>query len=150
MPPNTDIELPLFLHVIEPIGIIILNNEVLDYDYLGANKLYPNKVLDLLSAMYNDRYLRNVLPSEFYPMFEKRDISVTENCLIGIDDFPSPYVFMCLKFEIEIKKNREIHLYKLKYNRKDLHLSINLSAINFFFILANLCVEFVALRVPWF
>jgi len=146
MLPNTEIEVPLFLHVIEPIGIIILNNEVLDYDYLGANKLHPNKVLDLLSIMYNDRNLRDVLPSEFYPMFAKRDISVTEKCLTGIDDFPSPYVFMCLRFEIEISKDRKIQLHNLTYNRKDLHLSINLSAINLFFILANLCVEYVAIQ----
>ncbi len=141
---NRNIELPLFIHIIEPIGIIIVNNELLDFDCLGASKIHPSKVLDLLSIMYNDKELQDVLPAEFHPIFKNKVISIFENCLGGIDEFPSPYVFICLKLEMEIKKNKKIRLYNLEYNRKILDSSINLSAVDFFFILANICVEFTA------
>ncbi|MHA1419859.1 MAG: hypothetical protein ACTSPO_13150 [Candidatus Heimdallarchaeaceae archaeon] len=147
MPPETDIDLPMFLHVIPPMGIVILNNEIIHYDPYGADVLFPHRMLELLSTMYNNNILRDELPSKFYHLFENRKICVTENCLTGIDELPpSTYVYMCLKFEKDIKKDskKKIHLHKLNYNRNELHMSINLEATNFFFILANLCVDFVA------
>jgi hypothetical protein len=146
MPSDTDIDLPMFLHTIEPMGIVILDNQIIHYNPHGANKLFDSRMLDLLSTMYNNNILRNEFPSRFYHLFENRKILVTENCLTGIDEPPSPYVYMCLKFEMEIKKDskKKIHLHELNYNRKELHMSIDLEAINFFFILANLCVDVVA------
>lgn len=147
MPLDTDIDLLMFLHTIEPVGIIILNNKIIGYDPYGANKLFTGRMLDLLSTMFNNDILQNDLPSKFYHLFENRKISVNEYCLTGLDELPpSPYVYMYLKFEMEIKKEgkRKIHLYKLNYNREELQMSIDLEAINFFFILANLCVDVLA------
>ena len=143
--------LPLFLHVIQPIGIVVVNNEVIEHTKTQTNVFYPDRTLELLIELYSNTKYRKKLPAVLQRHLEESTENHSGYCLIGAWDVGCGAVYMCLKFEVDTirKDSNKILLKNLSYNRDPIEGEIELDVRDFFFILANLSVEFLTkLEIP--
>lgn len=139
-------ELPLFVHVIQPRGIIIINDEIIENKPTQINILTPNRMLELLIELYNIERYRNKIPLFLHEYLKEPAERHHYPCLTGSDNVGMGAVYMCLNFEIDVKHedSNKVLLTNITYDGESIKGELELGVNDLFFILANLSVEWLA------
>ena len=142
-----EVILPLFLHVTDPLGIIVANDRLIDVHLSGGLCLYPDKALFLLFELYKSPVRDKAIPSIIHSHFENDSLkkhALKSNCLVGIDESYEPGALaLCLNLSMIIQpsKDCDVLLKNVTYKRNPIDAEVYLSASEAFYILANICVE---------
>jgi len=142
-----DVNLPLFLHVTDPLAIIVVNDDLIVRQRSAGGVLYPYRSLELLFQLYSDPFGKTVVPKRFHTHLDNKELQSKvrkSNCLVGLDEELEPDVlYLCFNFDMTITQNKNpyAHLKNFSYNKKPLNYELEISASDIFQILANICVE---------
>ncbi len=142
-----EVNLPLFLHVTDPLALIVINDVLIVRQRSAGSVLYPFRALELLLQLYSNPVGKMVIPKRLHTYLDDKELhSIVRksNCLIGIDEELEPDVlYLCFNFDMYITQEQDtpIFLKNFSYNKENLNYELKLSASDIFHILANICVE---------
>jgi hypothetical protein len=127
---------------------VVVNNKLIECIETQVDILYPDRIIELLIELYSIVKYRDKLPSVLLKHFEEPTNSFSVKCLTGVDDDPAPRVYMCLELELDTncKNSNRVLLKNISFDRNPINREIRLNVRDFFFILSNLSVEFLAKR----
>lgn len=137
--------LPLFLHMIDPLIVITLDNEIVVFRENLSNELFPDRVLSLLVFLYNNPITMESLPEEFTHFFLNEEIQMMFQSLIGdeIHSGQGSYFALDLSIEVLDDAHSSVLLKDFTLDSNNLNYQVKIPPKELFFILANLCVECV-------
>lgn len=106
---KNDDNLPLFLHLEDPIVTYVINNRTLGCMITGGSDRYPFRAYDILHLLFSIPIIQSCFPNRFHNHFTNEEHYFLENnqtCLIG-EDFTAgggvgPY--LCLRADVSISK----------------------------------------------
>lgn len=136
-------ELPLFVHVVLPRVIIVINDDIIVNEPIRMSELYCSRMLELLIELYKNKRYRNKIPLSLHEYLKEPLDVHSSDCLTGDHEFT---FYFCLNFEIEAKNknSNKITLTKITYNGESIKEEVELDVKDIFCILANLSVQWVA------
>jgi len=136
------LELPLFIHAIPPRVIIIINDEIIENEPIRMSELHCTRMLTLLIEIYKIEKYRNKIPLVLHE-YLKDSLESNGPCLTGDDDYWPPF---CLNFEMEAiqEDSDKVLLTNITYNGEPIKKEIELDVKDYFSILANLSVQWMA------
>ncbi len=137
--------LPLFLHMIPPLIVITIDNDIVVFRENLSYELFPDRVLRLLVFLYNNPITKEALPEEFTYFFLNEEIQMMQKSLIGDEIHSGQGSYFALDLSIEVLDNTHnlVLLKDFTLDSDNLDYQVKIPPKELFFILANLCVECV-------
>ncbi|MHA1355335.1 MAG: hypothetical protein ACTSR1_09210, partial [Candidatus Heimdallarchaeota archaeon] len=140
--------IPLFLNLTSPLGVVIIDNDLIGCFPEIGEKQHPAKSFQLLYLLTKNR--RGSVPHQLKSHFTLNNEdsifnSIPEDCLIGeLDDT----YYRCLKADISFFKDSQLpvllHNFRFNHNNTEfssLNYEIKLSYREAFHLLSNLCAS---------
>ncbi|MHA1419861.1 MAG: hypothetical protein ACTSPO_13160 [Candidatus Heimdallarchaeaceae archaeon] len=139
--------IPLFLHVTDPLALIVVDNVIIARQRSVGTVLYPFRSLELLLQLYSNPAGKIAIPKRLHAHLASNELQSMvqkSHCLLGIDEDIEPDVlYLCLNFDMYITQEQDtpVLLKNFSYNKENLNYELKLAASDIFHILANICVE---------
>ncbi|MHA1367108.1 MAG: hypothetical protein ACTSP5_11960 [Candidatus Heimdallarchaeota archaeon] len=139
--------IPLFLNLIEPLEVVIIDDNLIGFSKQGGIYQYPDRPFQILQQLYKNEGMKKLFPEQLRVIFEdeKKESNVVKIrtfCLIG---YLNDGYYKCLQATVSISEDPAypvvINNFLYNYHYKEflkLNYEIKLTAVDAFLLFSNL------------